>query len=240
MDYKLAIILGFLLIICKPKIEEVKTIEKPEPSPEPKINIQSSRPSAGECVGTTLIVEAKAGLRLREEPSLTAKVITTIPFENPVEFVEDTKVPIESEGKAGTFFKVSFESNEGYAFSEFLTYAREDETICGFQIKIRESNLETGNYFIGLTNSKQGDECNAMYAALDCFYLVFNSKNNLILDTRDINHKEPWKGWLNKYEIEIDASFGDDGCSFTKRYAFNIYNNTMRTLEKKEECHPIN
>lgn len=240
----LFLILAFVLGLCKKKDNDLEKEQQLSSTPAKSIEVQknfkSSKSMQGECVETSLIVEAKAGLRLREEPSLSAKVITTILYKNLVDFIEDSKVPVESEGKTGTFFKVSYESNIGYAFSEFLTYSKKDETICGFEVKINEVNSETGNYFIGLTDSKNGYECNAMYATLDCFYLVFNSKNHLILDTRDLNEKpEPWKSWLNKYEIDIDAGFADDGCTFTRRYAFNIYNHVRRTIEEKKECSPV-
>ncbi|MBK8399116.1 MAG: hypothetical protein IPL26_28235 [Leptospiraceae bacterium] len=93
--------------------------------------------------------------------------------------------------------------------SEYFLYNKINDRVCGYVKKEKKeySYYTPRNYFIALTNSREGFTCNTMYGSVYCFYLVYNSKNELILDSRDISKTQrPWKGWYGSDVIEINQT----------------------------------
>lgn len=66
-------------------------------------------------------VSAKSGLKLREETNTKSKVLGLIPFNSQVEVVSETDGEVAIEGKSSTWFQVTFEGLQGFAYGEFLS-----------------------------------------------------------------------------------------------------------------------
>jgi hypothetical protein len=66
-------------------------------------------------------VIAKSGLKLREATDTKSKVLTTIPFNTQVEVIGEQEGEEVTKGKPTTWFQVTYEGMEGFAYGEFLS-----------------------------------------------------------------------------------------------------------------------
>lgn len=67
-----------------------------------------------------LYVSAKNGLRLRTEPGMESKTITTIPYDEQVTVIEKLKSPVIIDNKDGFWTKVKTGKHEGWVFGAYL------------------------------------------------------------------------------------------------------------------------
>ncbi len=80
------------------------------------------------CMGSEqyTIIRAKAGLRLRTEPSLSGKKILTIPSYSPVKILETVKNTVVINGRKGNWCKISYYEGitqkeiTGYSFNSYF------------------------------------------------------------------------------------------------------------------------
>jgi hypothetical protein len=66
-------------------------------------------------------VIAKSGLKLREATDTKSKVLTTIPFNTQVEVIGEQEGEEVTKGKPTTWFQVTYEGMEGFAYGGFLS-----------------------------------------------------------------------------------------------------------------------
>ncbi len=216
---------------CKKDEVEIK-FHKNDPGAKPFVYVNSvTKLTSG------LLVRSTGGLKLRDQPDLNGKTVTVIPDGSFVEFIEDSGVEIEAEGKKGNFFKIRFEDKEGYSFSGLIDFSKEEDKIFGY----REINRTEGSKFYFRTFTSEKDKasdfqnCNRKYSDLNCFYIVYNDKNVPVAEsgkTRDYT----WTEWSDEHLIELDASFGDGGCDLTKKAKFNVYKKSIVDEISKTEC----
>lgn len=71
-------------------------------------------------IGQTLYVRAKAGLNIREAPSVSGKKIKTLSFDSKVTVLEVTAETVRINDLPGRWLKVSDGKDKGWAFSAYM------------------------------------------------------------------------------------------------------------------------
>ncbi len=119
-----------------------------------------------------LYVSAKNGLRLRTEPGMESKTITTIPYDEQVTFIEKLKSPVIIDNKEGYWTKVKSGRNEGWVFgaylrkdseSDFLTFVSDylnnkHKNLYSDELKkYQDSNNDFMDYYNKITKIKPSD-----------------------------------------------------------------------------------
>lgn len=188
-----------------------------------------------------IFVKSSGGLKMRENPDLQSKTLTVIPDGAAVDFKEDSGAEITVDGIKGRFLKVDYNEQYGYAFSGFMDISHNEGVIQGYKFLSRREG--SGNYWYETyttASESNPDEsrCNTMYASIFCIYRVFRTNNVFLFDSRNIQNEDPytWGEWISETKIQLDKSFADDGCSFTRKAVFDVISKTVIDKTQKEEC----
>lgn len=102
---------------------------------------------SAEQIDKTMIVITEAGLRLRESPDTTGKVIITIPYKTEVKFIEEKGDTITISGKYGKWTKISWKGKTGWAFGGFLAELDKSDLTPEQEADILKNNIDINEIY---------------------------------------------------------------------------------------------
>ncbi|MDX1958393.1 MAG: SH3 domain-containing protein [Leptospiraceae bacterium] len=246
---RLALLITFAVVLCVGFggyyfITQHMNSQTPKPKEDTPVSSYYYIPPSSYTPTPTQImllqVSSNGGLRMREEPKLTSKVVVVVPDEALVTFIKDTGIEVTAENLTGTFFEIEFDGKTGYAFSELMKYERKNGEVHGFFL-VKENSNYSKYYYKALSNEpvNQGFECNQKYSTLNCFILVYTLSHKLVLDSREIPETGEYEygSWEGDDTILLSYGWGDDGCSVESKAVLNVPTKKFTVTYNKNECH---
>lgn len=238
---KLLFILIFIFN-CKPNNKEMK--EGLHPDSKTNYSTSDSKPSSNTDSATNsvrdtdnycssggeMFVTADRGLRVREKPDLNSKSLGTVLKGQTVDFISIEKEEVEVDGQIANFFKVNTPFGEGYVYSGYLEYIKNNEgKICGYKTE-QVFSPNSVNYYLEVI-PLEGYSTGSIYR----FYNYSNHSLINIYDPKSGEYLES-KGWENENEVLFEWNYGDDGCSWKSKYLINIHTLAERKISGKSNC----
>jgi len=156
-----------------------------------------------------LYVFSPTGLNLRENPSIKAKAIKTIPFNESVEFLNESNFEEEINSIKGKWFNVKYKELTGYIFSSFLS------------TKSLEKIYNKSKLYYMLSVNQPNCEIDVEeYCA---FTLIYDNSNKTI--NKFENMAKP--NWHDDVNLAYYTGAGDGGGYFGSKTLINVLNKNL-------------